>query len=221
MAELSPLIKPLARLGGGLLALLLPALAAGAEGGEEAVTPARRVAEATQGLAQSLGGQIGEIGEAFSALEAEALGPQLLELALQLTDLALVILTAVGLLLLLRPAVRPLFGRIERWARDFERRMERLDERDVERIERRAERMGERIERQVERALRHAERARDRAWDRHDDRHGDRHHDRFDDRDARREASRGVDEIREEIRDLERELRRLQRELERIDDDGR
>ena len=117
MAELSPLIKPLARLGGGLLALLLPALAAGAEGGEEAVTPARRVAEATQGLAQSLGGQIGEIGEAFSALEAEALGPQLLELALQLTDLALVILTAVGLLLLLRPAVRTLFGRIERWAR--------------------------------------------------------------------------------------------------------
>ncbi|MBK1725827.1 mechanosensitive ion channel protein MscS [Halorhodospira neutriphila] len=116
-------MKPLARLGGGLLALLLPALAAGAEGGEEAVTPARRVAEATQGLAQSLGGQIGEIGEAFSALEAEALGPQLLELALQLTDLALVILTAVGLLLLLRPAVRPLFGRIERWARGGDERL--------------------------------------------------------------------------------------------------
>ncbi len=123
MADTHPLTDLLARLGTGLLTLALPALAVAAEEGDDAITPARRVAELTQGAAQSLAEQIGEIGTAFESLEAEALGPQLLELALQLTDLALVILTAVGLLLLLRPAVHPLFGRVERWARGGDERL--------------------------------------------------------------------------------------------------
>ncbi|MCG5538291.1 mechanosensitive ion channel domain-containing protein [Halorhodospira sp. 9622] len=104
----------------GALATLLPARLLAETPAE---SPARSVAELTQGAAQTIGQELREIGELFRDIEGEAIGPRLWALALELADLGLIIVVTIGLLLVLRPLARPVFNRAEGWAQRGDARL--------------------------------------------------------------------------------------------------
>ena len=91
-------------------------VAAATDNGETAGL-ARRVAEFTQDIAQGVVHEIRDIGRAFEGVEIGDLGAQLWAFAVEMADLALVILTTVALFLVLRRLARRAFARAASWAR--------------------------------------------------------------------------------------------------------
>ncbi len=83
---------------------------------EEATQPVRNVAELTQGVAQGIGHELQQLMGLLASVDAGDLAGQTVRLALELSDLGFILLLTVGVLLVLRPAARPIFDRAEAWA---------------------------------------------------------------------------------------------------------
>lgn len=90
--------------------------AADADSGIERISPARQIADSTRGLAEEFVGQFFAAVEAVGALASGDAALDVNELAGTISNLLIIMATTIGLFIVLRLLVRPVFAAINRWA---------------------------------------------------------------------------------------------------------